>query len=222
MLRARIVPTVTAVLFLCISCTGSSEDSAEPAAVTAVESADVEVESAPAAEGAAAPGSLPPGALVELVPSPAELPAGYAVLDGSAGAADAAAVAELSSDPSAAAALLQRSRFTDAYSAEYGEEQTGAFISVVVLRFGDAAGATDYLASRRSEITPATTNAPMPRVGDESFAYSEQLPEGDVTEIVSMLVRVRDLVWVIETGGQETTDTALANDIAKKMVRRTV
>jgi len=159
--------------------------------------------------------------LVELVPAVTDLPAGYTLVEG-AGPVDVVAVAAVSADPDAAEKALQAEGLTGGYVAEYDEQQTGAFVAVSVLRFAAETGARAHFARGVSESAADADAIIMPAVGDESAAFTETVPEGDVAEIVSVRFRVRDVVWLIETGGQQRVDTMFAQQIASRLVRRTV
>lgn len=221
-------------LFLFISCTactsaggpaGAGESAYVSADVSGTEgertvsgrSATLAGTAAGAPEPAAA--ALPPGALVELVPSAVDLPPGFTIQDG-AGPIDLTGVAALSSDPKAAASALHSNDFVDGYSAEYADQRSGAFLSARVLRFSVESGARADFAREVRESAAAAESVPMAQVGDESAAFREKVPEGDVAEIVSVRFRVRDLVWLVETGSQESMDAALAHNVAANLARR--
>jgi hypothetical protein len=181
------------------------------------------IEQLPAASSTAADisaiPSLPPGALVELVPSAAELPPGFAPVEGGAGVLDAAAAAALSDDPDAAALELQRNGFRDGYTEQFENSSTGAFVSVVVLRYAAADGAHADFARAVRESAGAERLALAP-LGDEFLALREKVPEGDVQQLVSVRVRVGDIIWLVETGGQGEVDPAVPRGIAERLIRR--
>jgi hypothetical protein len=219
MLIAR--TTAAAVLLMsCGACTAHRESAPTPSRSAAPSpapsssraSVDPSVSASPAA-----PTALPPGALVELVPSPADVPPGYDAAEGTTGPLGLTEVADLADDPEAAQRALGINGFKDGYSADYGNEQTGAFISVLVQRFTNEAGAKADYARQVSESVASSDPLSIAPVGDESSAFVEKVPEGDVAEIVSVRFRVRDLVWLVETGGQDSPDTTLARDIAARL-----
>ncbi|MEP7055611.1 MAG: hypothetical protein ABI912_10230 [Actinomycetota bacterium] len=227
MLIAR--AAAAAVLLISVtSCTGRHEAAApppSPVATSAGAPSDVTEadSSAPVSEAPLEPpvaATLPPGALLELVPSAADLPPGYDVTEGG-GPRSAQEIADLADDPANAMRALQSNGFKDCYSADYGNVRSGAYISVQVMRFNTDAGARADYARQVQESAAASDPLQMAPVGDESAAFREKVPEGDVAEIVSVRFRVKDLVWLIETGGQDVSDISMARDLATKLVRRT-
>lgn len=213
--RALLAAVVLVSLAACSGGSDQGPESAEPSAPSAVASIDAALPPA-----ALPPGALPPGALVELVPTVAELPAGFTAFEGGAGPVDLAALAELSPDPEAATAELERERFRDGYSAQYASESGGDFASVLVTRFGDANGARAHFAREKRESSVGTEAVTISPIGDESFAFKEKLTEGDISEIASVFFRVGDLVWLVETSGQSNGDIVLAQSIAAKLAKR--
>ena len=159
---------------------------------------------------------------MELVPTVAELPAGYAAVEGAAGPVDAATVADLDPDPVAASAALRANGFRDGYSAEYSHPDDGSFVSVLVSRYADGPSAKTDFARLVGATRPPARVERIETIGDESHASREAVVEGDVAEIVSVRFRVRDLVWLVEVGGQPRADDTLAKNIAKALVRRTL
>lgn len=218
---------VAVLVLLCGSCSGSrgatdQQQSSQAGIANALSAsaADPAEPSGPAT-GASSEGTLPPGALVELVPSATELPAGFTITADAAGPADLAAVADRSTDPEAAQKSLKSAGFKVGYSADYGNEQTGGFVSVLVLQFANATGARAAYAQQVRAAAEVAEPRKGATVGDESAAFRESVPEGDVAEIESIHFRVRELVWVVETGGQDGAETSMALDIAMKLVKRT-
>lgn len=173
----------------------------------------------PAAAPATAASALPAGALVELVPTVAELPEGFTLVDGGSGPLDAAAVSERSVDPAATAGDLERDGFLDGYVAEYVNDATGAIVTVVVLRYSADSGAIADMA-RAAQAGADAERHPITPVGDESFAVLDQVAEGDVQELVALRMRVGEIVWLVETGGAGDATSGLAEDLAARLARR--
>ena len=164
--------------------------------------------------------ALPPGALVELVPLPEELPAGMTAVADSAGPLDIEAVAGLVPDSDAARTELVRNDFRDGYTADFSDAASGAFVSVLVLRYGAAYGASRQVAFERAQPDQGAAPVPVAAIGDVSSAKRERVREADVAEFVSVRFRGREIVWLVEVGGL-ADDLATARDIAVRLARRT-
>lgn len=227
-LRALIVALLLLSSASCSSSRGSADEQQTDAAGAAVASPaplDEFSDSTESALAGPAAATLAPGALVELVPSLAELPAGFSITPDSAGPVDLVAAADRSDDPEVAERDLKSEGFRIGYAADYGSEQTGAFVSVFVLQFESAAGAHAAFTRQAKAASDVAKPLQLAKVGDESAAFVEMVSEGDVAEIESIHFRVRDLVWIVETGGDDGSPGAGspgsgALEIANKLVRR--
>ena len=166
--------------------------------------------------------TLPPGGLVELVPTPAEVPAGMdPVLQGS-GPRTLEVVAGYSGTGAAAtqaAASLRAHGFADAYVAQYANQATGQVLSVVVSRFATGAGATADFSDDQKGTSGKIVQAEQ--LGDAS-SVTTQTVTGKVS---SELVLVRFLrgtdTWVIAYQAAPKADPAVPVGLAKTILART-
>jgi hypothetical protein len=166
--------------------------------------------------------TLPPGDLVQLVPTPAEVPAGMTPVIRGSGSRTVEDVAGYSGEgPAKAAALtaLRAHGFVGAYVAQYASPTTGQVLSVVVTRFGTAEGArADF-----SDDEKGTTGTPVPTatLGDASSVTRKDLG-GSVT---SQLVLVRVLrgtdTWTIAYQAAPTADPQVPVGLARTVLART-
>lgn len=192
-------------LLLAAGCSG--DDAAPPVATpTAV------VESAPL------PGvALPAGPLVELVPTPQEVPAGMVPLLTATGPRDVKAIAAFSADPAAAEKVLLANGFGQAYAVQYANPDKGNALSVVVTRFATAAGATADLAGDLA-APGGTLVASAPTVGDLSQVRT-QTTGG--RELVTVRFRKGATTWLLAYGERTGTKVEVATDLAKRLTDRT-
>jgi hypothetical protein len=186
---------------------GCSDD--EPAATPQTPSAS--------ALSAPIPGiTLPPDPLQPLVPTPEEVPSGMVPLLSGSGSRDAAAIAEFSADPAAAATALAAHGFSSAYVAQYAHPSDGRVLSVVVARFRDAAGAKadleGDLAGSSGELVETAT------VGEASQARRQPLP-GGAGELVTLRFRQGATTWLLAYGAPEA-DPQVAVELAQALVER--
>jgi hypothetical protein len=193
---------------------GCSED--EPAATPQSASAS--------ALAAPVPGvSLPPDPLLPLVPAPDEVPPGMVPLLAGSGPRDAGAIAEFSADPAAAATALAAHGFRSAYVAQYAHPSDGRVLSVVVVRFADAAGAKadleGDLAGSSGQVVQTDT------VGEASQARRQPLPgsgEGaEAGELVTLRFRQGATTWLLAYGATPTADPQVAVELGRALVERT-
>ena len=198
----------TALALACGACTGN-QPVAQPAADTR------------AATEAAPSDALPTGALVELVPVSAELPAGLELVTDAAGPLDLRGAADLDADPAGTSRSLLQGGFRDGYSAAYTDSGSGAFVAVSVLRFDTPGGAGASFASQLARSRQGIRAVAMAPIGDASAAFSEESAEGDVPRTVIVWFRVRDLYWRVSAGGFGDSDLSVARDIAVRLERRT-
>lgn len=186
---------------------GCSDD--EPAATPQTPSAS--------ALSAPIPGiTLPPDPLQPLVPTPEEVPSGMVPLLSGSGSRDAAAIAEFSADPAAAATALAAHGFSSAYVAQYAHPSDGRVLSVVVARFRDAAGAKadleGDLAGSSGELVETAT------VGEASQARRQPLP-GGAGQLVTLRFRQGATTWLLAYGAPEA-DPQVAVELAQALVER--
>ncbi len=175
-----------------------------------------------AAASAPVPGvTLPPGDLRDLVPTPAEVPAGMVpVLKGS-GQRTLDVVAGYSGTGAAAtkaAAALRAHGFQSAYVAQYASQTTGQVLSVLVSQFATAAGATaDFVADQQQ-----THAAPVvaPTVGDASVVTSQPVAGKGTGTLVLLRFRRDTRTWVIAYQAAPTADPRVAEDLAKRLLAR--
>lgn len=166
--------------------------------------------------------TLPPGQLVALVPTPAEVPAGMVpVLKGS-GERDLQTVASYSGTgpaATAAATALTKHGFTAAYVAQFANQDTGQVLSVVVSRFATAAGATaDFEDDTRSaKGTPVTTET----VGEASSVTKQTITGSVASELVLLRFRRGDTTWAVAYQAAPTADPAVPVAIARAVLART-
>ena len=166
--------------------------------------------------------TLPPGTLSQLVPTPAEVPAGMVpVLQGS-GPRTLDVVAGYSgtgATATQAAASLRAHGFQDAYVAQYANQATGQVLSVVVSRFTTGAGATaDFSDDQRGTSGTIVTAETL----GEASTVTTQTIAGKVS---SELVLVRFLrgkdTWVIAYQAAPKADPAVPVGLAKTLLART-
>jgi hypothetical protein len=176
-----------------------------------------------AAASAPVPGvTLPPGQLVQLVPTPAEVPAGMVPVVKGSGERDLQTVAGYSGTgaaATAAAAALTKHGFTSAYVAQYASQATGQVLSVVVSRFATAAGATaDYEDDTRSaKGTPLTIET----LGEASAATKQTISGSVSSELVLLRFRRGDTTWAVAYQAAPTADPAVPVNVAKAVLART-
>jgi hypothetical protein len=201
----------TASALLCAGAlllTGCSED--EPAAPQA-----------PSASALTAPlpgVTLPPDPLRDLVPTPEEVPAGMVPLLAGSGPRNLQAVADFSADPAAAAASLTEHGFTSAYVAQYAHPTDGRVLSVVVSRFGDAAGAEADLAGDLASSTG--DEVAVPTVGAASQARRQPLPGNDEGQLLTLRFRAGATTWLLAYGAVPEADPDVAVELARALVER--
>lgn len=175
------------------------------------------------AASAPVPGvTLPPGGLLDLVPSPNEVPAGMVPVILGSGPRDLGAVAGYSGTGTVkerAAQALRSHGFQQAYVAQYANQSTGQGVTVVVSRFATVEGArADF-----SEDAKATTGTPVPgETLGEASTTTKQAVAGSVS---SELVLVRFLrgtdTWVIAYQAAPTADPSVPVELAKRLLART-
>ena len=166
--------------------------------------------------------TLPPGGLLELVPTPEEVPAGMVPVVQGSGPRSLDVVAGYSGTGAAAtraAASLREHGFADAYVAQYANQTTGQVLSVVVSRFASASGASaDF-----SDDQKGTSGKIIPseQLGDASSVTSQTVPGSVASELVLVrFVRGTD-TWVIAYQAAPKADPAVPVGLAKTILART-
>lgn len=165
--------------------------------------------------------TLPPGPLVDLVPSPADVPAGMVPLLRGSGPRDLALVASYSGTGATrtqAEASLRAHGFTAAYVAQYANQATGQVLSVLVVSFATAAGATaDFSDDQRGT---AGTIVPAEQLGDASSVTTQTI----AGSVQSQLLLVRFLrgthTWTLAYQAAPTADPAVGVTLAKTLLAR--
>ncbi len=162
--------------------------------------------------------TLPADPLRALVPEPDEVPAGLVPLVAGSGRRDAAAIAEFSADPAAARTALAEHGFSGAYVAQYAHPADGRVLSVVVVRFRDAAGAeadlTGDLAGSSGEVVQVAT------VGDQSQVRRQPLPGEGGGELVTLRFRAGATTWLLAYGARPTADPQVAVELGRLLAER--
>ena len=164
--------------------------------------------------------ALPAHPLLPLVPEPDEVPGGMVPLLAGSGGRDAAAIAEFSADPAAAATALAEHGFRDAYVAQYASPGDSRVLSVVVVRFADAAGAQADLAGDLSGSGGEVVEAPT--VGEQSQVRRQDLPGGTGGELVTVRFRQGSTTWLLAYGDAPEADADVAVSLARALVDRAV
>jgi hypothetical protein len=163
--------------------------------------------------------SLPEDPLRPLVPAPDEVPPGMVPLLAGSGSRDAAAIAEFSADPAAAARALADHGFRTAYVAQYAHPSDGRVLSVVVVRFADAAGArADLEGDLAGSSGQVVTHE---QVGEQSQLRRQPLPGDDAGELVTLRFRQGATTWLLAYGARPTADPQVAVDLARPLLDRT-
>jgi hypothetical protein len=161
--------------------------------------------------------TLPPDPLRELVPTPAEAPAGMTPLLTATGRRDLAAIAAFSADPAAAGRALKANGFSSAYAVQYAHPTDGRVLSVVAVRFSTVKGAT---ADLTADLAAAGgTKVAVEKVGDQSAASTQPLPERG-GQLLTLRFRSGPTTWLVAYVARPTADPAVAVRIAKALVAR--
>lgn len=161
--------------------------------------------------------TLPPDPLRDLVPTPAEAPAGMTPLLTATGPRDAAAIAAYSADPVAAGRALKANGFRSAYVAQYAHPSDGRVLSVVAVRFATVKGATADLAGDLA--AGGGTKVALEKVGEQSAATAQPLPQAG-GELLTLRFRSGPTTWLVAYGAKPKADPAVALRIAKALVAR--
>ena len=175
------------------------------------------------AASAPVPGvTLPPDALLDLVPRPTEVPPGMVpVLTGS-GRRDIATVAGYSGTGAAATAAEARLKahgFAGAYVAQYAHPTSGQVLSVVASEFATAEGATaDYADDQKDQSGTAVAGAET--VGEASSVRVQDLPGSPASQLVLVRFRSGTHTWSLAYKATPTADPQVGTAIAKVLASR--
>lgn len=170
------------------------------------------------ATGAAPPAELPDGPLRDLVPAPAEVPAGLEAVVAGSGPRDAAEVAAFSSDPQAASRALSQHGFRDAYVAQYASRTDSRSLTVVAVRFADADGARADLDGDVAATGGAAVDAPT--IGDASDVRRLELPDDDAADLVTVRFRKGPATWLVAWRATRPADAQVPIGIARALAAR--
>ncbi|MCU1588735.1 MAG: hypothetical protein JWN31_2228 [Frankiales bacterium] len=176
------------------------------------------------AASAPVPGvTLPPGALVEQVLRPDEVPAGMVPILQGSGPRDAKVVASYSGSGPAAAeaeARLKAHKFQSAYVAQYANAATAQVIVVVVSRFATPADAAadfaDDIKSSQGKTVPTATT-----IGEQSAVTTQPLPGTPKTDLVLVRFRRDSRTWSLAYRAPTTADVQLPIQLATSLLART-
>ena len=162
--------------------------------------------------------SLPPGPLRPLVPAPDEVPPGMVPLLTASGPRDVAAIAAYSGDPAAAAAALTEHGFSSAYVVQYADPAGARVLSVVVVRFADAVGATADLTADLAGSSGDVVE--RERVGEASQVRRQPLPGAGGGELATVRFRQGATTWLLAYGDRPTADAAVAVRLGQLLAAR--
>lgn len=160
--------------------------------------------------------SLPPDPLQPLVPAPDEVPSGMVPLLAGSGSRDIEAIAGFSGDPAAAAKALRDHGFQSAYVVQYAHPDDGRVLSVVVVRFADAAGAK---ADLEGDLAASSGDVvQVPTIGEASQARRQPLPGDPPGELITLRFRQGATTWLLAYGARPTADPAVPVGLATQLV----
>jgi hypothetical protein len=197
---------------------GCSEDPAVQPPPPPAAPASAPPEPAAAAEGEADV-ALPEGTLRDLVPAPADVPAGLVPLLQTSGPRDAAAVAAFSADPEAAATALAEHGFTDAYVAQYASPSDSRTLTAVVVRFRDADGARADLDADVESGAGVPVDADGP-IGDASDVRRVDLPGDGADELLTVRFRAGSTTWLLAWRAPRPADPQVPVALARALSER--
>lgn len=193
-----------------------------PVLLTGCSSSDAPPVDPTAAASAPVPGlALPPGALLNLVPTPEEVPAGMVPLVKGSGPRTLEVVAGYSgtgAQQTKSAARLREHGFTQAYVAQYANEATGQVLSVLVSAFATSGGAqADYLDDQRGNTGAAVATD---QIGDASSATVSAVAGSVTGELLILRFLAGTHTWTIAYKAAPTADPKVAVDLARTMLAR--
>lgn len=210
-LRDVKTPALAGLLLVPLLVTGCSGGS-DPAATTPEAAASQPV-----------PGvTLPPDALMPLVPTPQEVPAGMVPLLSGSGPRTLEVVASYSGAGDAAKAAATRLTthgFLKAYVAQYANQATAQGVTVLVSAFKDAAGAkadlTDDLTGFSGKVVAT------PTLGEQSQVTVQETPGAGASQLVLVRFRRGVNTWLVSYSATPTAEPMVAIDLAKALLART-
>jgi len=175
-----------------------------------------------AAASAPVPGvTLPAGPLLDLVPTPEEVPAGMVPILKGSGPRGLAVVAGYSGTGPAQAraeSALRSHGFQSAYVAQYANQGTGQVLSVLVTSFATAAGATaDFGDDQRG-----TSGTPVPaeQLGDASSVTTQTITGSVSSELLLVRFLKGPRTWTLAYQAAPTADPQVGIALAKKLLER--
>lgn len=175
-----------------------------------------------AAASAPVPGvTLPPDALLALVPTPAEVPAGMVPVLSGSGPRPLDVVAGYSGTgpaKQAAVAQLTAHGFRSAYVAQYASPTSGQVVSVVVSQFATAAGATADFADDQRGATGSTV--PTATLGEASSVRLQELAGSPPSQLVLVRFRRGTTTWSLAYKATPKAEPQVAIDLAKALLGR--
>ena len=175
------------------------------------------------AASAPVPGvSLPPGALVDQVLRPDEVPAGMVPILKGSGPRDIHVVASYSGTGPAAAAAeakLKAHAFVAAYVAQYANQSTAQVLSIVASQFGTAAGAKADFADDLKGAQGTTVAAPT--LGEQSTVTIEPRPGAATSDLVLVRFRRGTTTWSRAYEAPSPANAQLPIQLAKALLART-
>lgn len=176
-----------------------------------------------AAASAPIPGvTLPPDPLRDLVPTPAEVPAGMVPILKGSGPRSIEVVAGYSgtgATQTQAITSLRQHGFQAAYVAQYANESTGQVLSVLVSTFATAQGATaDFSDDQRGTTgTPVTT----PQLGDASSVTKQTIAGSVQSELVLVRFLKGTRTWTLAYQAAPSADPQVGISLATTLLART-
>jgi hypothetical protein len=198
-----------AVLIACAmtGCTSSRQPAARPTAVTNT--------SPPSSAGSAAAMELQP-----FVPAADDVPAGMELQTDESGPAGVGEISSFSTDPEGKEHLLEEHHLEAGYAVQYLDASSGAVLSAYVVRFASVEDAQAIYADDVAESEREAERFTVTKLGDEAAAFRHRVSEGDIAELVTVRVRLGDLVWAVRTGSPDRADAELARQVAQTIVGR--
>lgn len=166
--------------------------------------------------------TLPPGALVDQVLQPDEVPAGMVPIIKGSGPRSLAVVASYSGAGKAAKqaeARLRAHSFTGAYAAQYANLSTGQALSVLASSFGTpAAAAADFADDLKAA---QGKNVAAPTLGEQSAVTLQALDTKPPSELVLVRFRRGSMTWSLAYRSPPPADAQVAIELARRLLART-